>query len=478
MKRPTHVTWFIAALLGLAALTLSAPRPAAAAGPVQLRQVLSGLSTPDYLTSARDGSNRLFIVEQAGVIKVLQPGAGQPTVFLDIHTKVLFGGERGLLGLAFHPDFPSNRRFFVNYTRQQDGATVIAEYRASTVDSDVADSAETVILVVAQPFANHNGGMIEFGPDGFLYIGMGDGGSGNDPDNRAQNLNDLLGKMLRIDVDHPAGYSSPPDNPFAGATPGRDEIFAYGLRNPFRFSFDRQTGHLYAGDVGQGEAEEIDIITKGGNYGWRIWEGSSCTDNDPGLCSTSGFVLPIAEYGHTGGRCAVIGGYVYRGAAGTLPRGSYVYGDLCTGEIFILENGVPSRLLDSNLSIASFGEDEAGEIYVVGLGGTVHRIGAPVACAFTLSPASKAFSSRGTLSARVRISTGTGCAWTAVSSASWIAITRNTTGSGSGSVTYSIAQNTGRARSGTITIGGKVFTITQAGRARPGGNPNPGHPRF
>ena len=276
---------------------------------------------------------------------------------------MLFGGERGLLGLAFHPQFSSNGRFFVDYTRKPDGATVIAEYRVSAADPSVADGGETVLLVIPQPFANHNGGMVEFGPDGFLYIAMGDGGSGNDPGNRAQNVNDLLGKILRIDVDHPAGglpYSVPADNPFVGAAAGRGEIFAYGLRNPFRFSFDRATGDLYAGDVGQGAVEEIDIVRNGGNYGWRIWEGSTCTGNDPDLCSTAGFEFPIAEYGHTGGRCAVIGGYVYRGAAATLPAGSYVYGDLCTGEIFLLENGSPRVLLGSGLSLSSFGEDEAG----------------------------------------------------------------------------------------------------------------------
>jgi glucose/arabinose dehydrogenase len=184
------------------------------------------------------------------------------------------------LGLTFHPQFSVNRRFFVDYTRQPDGATVIAEYQASQADPNVADGAETVLLVIQKPFGNHNGGMVEFGPDGFLYIALGDGDdSGSDPGNRAQDITQLLGKILRIDVDHPSGglpYSSPPDNPFVGDPAGRDEIFAYGLRNPFRFSFDRATGDLYAGDVGQNSVEEIDIITRGGNYGWRIWEGTHC----------------------------------------------------------------------------------------------------------------------------------------------------------------------------------------------------------
>ena len=265
----------------------------------------------------------------------------------------------------------------MNYTRQPDGATVIAEYQVSAGDPNVADPTETTLLVIAQPFTNHNGGMIEFGPDGFLYIGMGDGGAGNDPGNRAQDITQLLGKMLRIDVDHPALpklYSSPPSNPFFGAIAGADEIYAYGLRNPWRFSFDRATGDLYAGDVGQNAIEEVDIITLGGNYGWRIWEGSSCTGDDSTLCSPAGFIFPIAEYSHVSGRCAVTGGYVYRGHQSSVPLGTYIYGDYCSGEIFLLQNGASTIALDTALNISSFGEDEAGEVYVVGLGGTVHRI--------------------------------------------------------------------------------------------------------
>jgi len=368
----------VACLMVVTAGTFTPVGSLDAAVSIKLVPVLTGLASPVLVTHAGDGSNRLFVVEQGGIIKVLPPGAASPTVFLDITAKVLSGGEQGLLGLAFHPQFVSNRRFFVNYTRQTDGATVIVEYRASAGNPGVADPlSEIVLLVIAQPFANHNGGMIAFGPDGFLYIGMGDGGSANDPGNRAQNINELLGKMLRIDVDHPNGaqpYSSPSTNPFFGATPGADEIYAVGLRNPWRFSFDRDTGDLYAGDVGQGAREEIDIITRGGNYGWRIWEGSLCTGNDPGLCTASGFVFPITEYAHAGSGCAVIGGYVYRGGQASMPVGTYVYGDLCTGEIFALEGGVSSIALDTTLSLSSFGEDEVGELYVVGLGGTVHRI--------------------------------------------------------------------------------------------------------
>lgn len=344
---------------------------------LQLQPVLTGLSSPVLVTNARDGRNRLFIVEQTGKIKVLQPGATTATEFLNIQSKIVSGGERGLLGLAFHPQFKMNRRFFVNYTRASDGATVIAEYHASANDPNIADTTETVLLTIAQPFANHNGGMVEFGPDGFLYIGMGDGGSANDPGNRAQNVNELLGKMLRIDVDHANGgvpYSSPASNPFFGNIAGLDEIFAVGLRNPWRFSFDRVTGQLYAGDVGQGAREEVDIITLGGNYGWRIFEGTRCTNNDPTLCTPGNFIAPILEYDHTNGRCSITGGYVYRGARQTLPLGTYVYSDYCTGEIFTAANGSSSVLLTAGGSVSSLGEDEAGEIYVVIHSGTISRL--------------------------------------------------------------------------------------------------------
>ncbi|HWS53214.1 MAG TPA: PQQ-dependent sugar dehydrogenase [Pyrinomonadaceae bacterium] len=364
----------LAALLTLLILA----SPSAAQTAIALDPVLSGLSSPVYLTNARDGTNRLFIVEQPGRIKVLQPGAAAPTLFLDISAKLSAGGERGLLGLAFHPFYHLNRRFFVNYTRAGDGATVVSEFRASASNPNAADAAETVLLTVPQPFANHNGGMIEFGKDGYLYIGMGDGGSANDPGDRAQNVNNLLGKMLRIDVNRPAGslpYSSPPDNPFFGAAAGRDEIFAVGFRNPFRWSFDRQTGQLWAGDVGQGQREEIDIVTLGGNYGWRVFEGTRCTGLGPASCASPGYTPPVFEYAHSAGRCSITGGYVYRGTRGSLPVGSYVYADYCTGEIFLYQGGSPlTRLLDTALNVASFGEDEAGELYVVGLGGTVQRI--------------------------------------------------------------------------------------------------------
>jgi hypothetical protein len=323
---------------------------------LSLVPVVSNLSEPVFVTTVKDGTGRLFMVEQAGRIRVLQPGAANPTVFLDIVSRVLSGGERGLLGLTFHPQFSTNGRFYVNYTRRPDGATVVAEYRDGVE--------QRVLFTVAQPFENHNGGMIEFGPDGYLYVGMGDGGSGNDPENRAQNLNELLGKMLRINVDVPNSLP---------------EIFAYGFRNPWRFSFDRLTGQLYVGDVGQSAREEIDIVTEGGNYGWRVWEGTFCTGLGPAQCSAPGFIPPIADYVNTGGngRCAIIGGYVYRGTQASLPFGAYVYGDLCSGEIFMLQGGVQTVLLDTAFHITSFGEDEAGEIYMVTGEGSIFRLANP-----------------------------------------------------------------------------------------------------
>lgn len=370
---------------------------------IQLQQFASGLSFPVFVTSARDDSRRIFIVERAGKIQLMTPGSNVPlaTPFLDLTDKVLtsasVGDERGLLGLAFHPQFRTNRRFFVNYTRRNDGATVISEFIASMANANVADTTEKIILTIAQPFSNHNGGMIDFGQDGFLYIGMGDGGSANDPGDRAQNIEDLHGKFLRIDVDTPNGavpYSSPSTNPFFGAAPGRDEIYSTGWRNPWRWSFDRQTGELYAGDVGQNAMEEIDIVTLGGNYGWRVLEGTRCTNLGPAACTTAGFIPPIHEYGRTGGRCSVTGGYVYRGTRGTLTPGTYVFGDYCTGEIFLRENGTVRMALDSPYSISSFGEDEAGELYVVHLGsganGAVYRITNPNATAAVATSVSAA----------------------------------------------------------------------------------------
>ena len=368
----------IRSLVAAALLSLSVPL-LAAIGLVPV--VSSGLSSPVFAGHAGDGSSRLFIEEQVGIIKVLQPGNSTPSIFLDIRSKVLFGGERGLLGLAFHPANGTNGLFFVYYTRSGDGALVIAEYGVSA-DRNVASTTEKVLLTIPHPTnANHNGGMLAFGPDGYLYIGVGDGGSGNDPPNNAQNIDVLLGKILRIDVDVPDPgrgtlYSSPADNPYFGAAAGRDEIFSIGWRNPWRFSFDRAAPHAqWVADVGQGAREEVDSpIVKGGNYGWRVYEGSACTGVDPASCNPANYLPPIFDYKHDSGRCSITGGYVYRGSQGTLPSGTFVYGDYCTGEIFAWDGARQTLLLDTALNISSFGEDGQGELYVVHLGGTVSKI--------------------------------------------------------------------------------------------------------
>jgi glucose/arabinose dehydrogenase len=352
-------------------LTAAGASPAPAFTEIALQPVVTrGLTNPLFVTHAGDGSGRLFVVEQPGRIRIVSGGALAPAAFLDISARVLSGGERGLLGLAFHPDYKRNGRFFVNYTRRPDGATVIAEYGAPA-GAHTAAAGERVLLVIDQPYANHNGGMIAFGPDGFLYIGMGDGGAGGDPQNRAQNPQELLGKMLRIDVDHGEPYTNPADNPFAGGG-GRREIFALGLRNPWRFSFDRDTGQLYAGDVGQNAWEEIDIVRRGGNYGWRIMEGAHCYR--PSRCETTGLELPIAEYANANGRCSVTGGYVYRGHRIAALRGIYLYSDYCSGEIWGLRGRESRVLLDSKRAVASFGEDEAGEVYILSLSGTIWKL--------------------------------------------------------------------------------------------------------
>lgn len=329
---------------------------------------------------------RLFVVEQPGRIRIVKGGSIEPTPFLDLRSQVIYGGERGLLGLAFHPDYRNNRFLYVNYTRAGDGATVIARYQASSLDPDVADpnSAQT-LLTIAQPYANHNGGQLLFGPrDGYLYIGMGDGGSGGDPLNHAQNRNTLLGAMLRLDVDGGSPYAIPADNPYVGVT-GRDEIWAIGVRNPWRFSFDRATGDLYIGDVGQNLWEEIDHQasgTPGGlNFGWRCKEGSY-DYNFAGECPTQVLTDPIAEYSHTAGR-SVTGGFVYRGPSFPSLHGRYFYADFVEGKIWSLVKtganpdtwSVPELELDTGLNISAFGEDAKGELLVVDWGGgTIRRL--------------------------------------------------------------------------------------------------------
>jgi glucose/arabinose dehydrogenase len=344
---------------------------------VQLRPVLTDLDQPLHVAHAGDGSGRLFIVEQAGVIRILREGRLLPSPFLDIRQRVIAGGEMGLLSVAFHPRYAANGRFFVNYTSPEGGLkTVIAEYRVSRGNPNVADPTERILLEIAQPFRNHNGGLNLFGPDGMLYIGMGDGGSAGDPMNNGQRLDTLLGKMLRIDVDGGTPYRSPPDNPFVGRAGARPEIWAYGLRNPWRFSFDRATGRLHAGDVGQNALEEVDLIERGGNYGWSIMEGSRCyrTSN----CSTTGLRPPIAEYPHADG-CSITGGLVYRGSRVRELVGRYLFGDYCSGRVWALAESTGGRwsmspVLQTSLGISSFGEDQDGDAYVVDLRGGLYLL--------------------------------------------------------------------------------------------------------
>ena len=265
---------------------------------VALRQVTTGLVRPVHLTHAGDGSGRLFLVEKPGRIRIVENGQLRPTPFLDIEDRVEDGGnEQGLLSVAFHPSYETNGRFFVYYTAQQgDGTIFVSEFSVSASNENLANAgSERQLLTIPHPsFNNHNGGLLKFGPDGMLYIGVGDGGSANDPNNNAQNLDSLLGKLLRIDVNSGNSYAIPPDNPFVGRD-GRDEIYAYGLRNPWRYSFDRETGELWLADVGQNQWEEIDIIKKGGNYGWRIMEGFHCRPPQT-TCDQAGLELPIFEY--------------------------------------------------------------------------------------------------------------------------------------------------------------------------------------
>lgn len=441
----------------------------AAPASLVLESVLTGLSSPVFVTNAHDGSNRLFIVQQGGTIRVLQPGAATTTEFLDITTRVLSGGERGLLGLAFHPFYKTTGRFFVYYTRQSDGAIQIAEYHVSAADPNVADTTERIILTVPHPTnANHNGGTVAFGPDGFLYAGTGDGGSSNDPPNNAQNINALLGKILRLDIDHTDGaipYAVPSDNPFVGVA-GADEIYMVGMRNPYRFSFDRGGSHqLIIGDVGQGQWEEIDIGQRGGNFGWRIYEGNNCTGNDPGLCSPAGLVFPIAEYQHLGGRCSITGGYIYRGTRAVVAQGDYVFGDYCTGEIIKLHGGVQTVLVDlpTNNVLSGFGEDELGELYIVRLNGSLDRLAGTITpCINPINPRSQSFPANGG-TGTIAIDAPPSCPWVVTDNTpGLITVTSPTSGSGYGFVTYTISANPDPTpRNGSLSINGENFSVAQ-----------------
>lgn len=374
----------VAATLFLAACgsnSTSTPPPPPPPTNLTLTTVVSGLANPLDLKQP-PGDNRFFVVEQRGTIRIIQNGALLPGNFLDIQSLTNFdGAEQGLLGMAFHPNYSTNRLFYINYTTDTGGRhTVIAEFQTKASDPNQADPAtERVLLTVSQPFTNHKGGQLAFGPDNLLYLGLGDGGSGGDPNNNGQNVNVLLGKILRIDVNPPfsAGlqYAIPADNPLAGGG-GAKEIWAYGLRNPWRFSFERGGTRLFCGDVGQDAWEEIDLITKGGNFGWHVMEGAHCFNPASG-CDMSGKILPIAEYSHSEGE-AVIGGYVYKGSAIPGLANAYIFADL-NGKIWSLAEGPPNTwtrtlLLTTGRTISSFGQDGAGEVYVVDLSGNVLKL--------------------------------------------------------------------------------------------------------
>lgn len=356
---------------------------------VVLKKVVSGLDAPVFVTSAKDGTGRLFVVEQPGRIRVIKDGVLLPTPFLDISDQTSKGTEQGALGLAFHPSFKTNGLFYVDFTREN-GDTAINQYKVSSTNPDVAvRSTARRIITIAQPYDNHNGGMIAFDRYGYLFIGTGDGGGGGDPGNRAQSVNSLLGKILRINVNGTVGgrqYRIPSSNPYVGRA-GLNEIWSRGLRNPWRFSFDRLTGDLWIGDVGQNRYEEIDRSTvagsnrgRGVNFGWRVMEGRHCYNPSSG-CNTTGKLYPVVEYAN-GENCSVTGGYVYRGAAVPALAARYIFGDYCSGRIWTVPKGGASPmtktlLMDTPYWISSFGEDEAGEVYVVDRGGAIYRFAAP-----------------------------------------------------------------------------------------------------
>jgi glucose/arabinose dehydrogenase len=351
-----------------------------AAPQIELTPIASGLGSPVAITHAGDGSGRLFITLQTGQVLIHDGQQLLPTPFLDIAALITAGGERGLFSVAFHPNFSVNGLIYVNYT-DLNGDTVVARYAVSADPNVVDPASATILLNVPQPFANHNGGQLQFGPDGYLYIGMGDGGSGGDPQNNAQNLASLLGKMLRIDVDGGPPYGIPPDNPFIGDPAALPEIWALGLRNPWRFSFDRLTGDLFIADVGQNRFEEVNFqaagSTGGENYGWRLMEADSCF-NPASNCNDGSLTLPILQYDHSVG-CSISGGYRYRGADHPGLAGLFFYADFCTGRIWTASQDagglwVAEELLDTELQVTAFGEDEGGEIYLASFGSNVGSI--------------------------------------------------------------------------------------------------------
>lgn len=380
--------------LPAASVVLLAACPSSGTGPdpgtpgdppaLEAEVVASGLSNPLHLT-APPGDDRLFVVEQPGRIRIVRDGQLLETPFLDITGKVESGGEQGLLSVAFHPDYATNGRFYVDYTEAGSGDTRVERYTVSGANPDRADPASaTTILSVAQPASNHNGGLVTFGPDGMLYVGLGDGGGGGDPDENGQDPSTLLGSLLRLDADGGDPYAVPPDNPFVGDPDGRDEIWAYGLRNPWRYAFDPAEDLLYVADVGQQDREEVNAVEagRGGvNYGWDVMEGDLCFEPPDG-CDRTGLTLPVLVYGHDEG-CSVTGGRVYRGDALPQLRGHYFYADFCAGWVrsFRLSGGEVTERREWPLgdlgSILSFGEDAAGELYVLSADGDVYRLAAP-----------------------------------------------------------------------------------------------------
>jgi glucose/arabinose dehydrogenase len=349
----------------------------------RLQQVVAGLTFPLYLTAPPGDLNRLFIVEKAGSIRIVKAGSLLPTAFLDISPQVSNVGEQGLLGLAFDPNYAANGRFFVHYS-DPIGNTRVSSFQVSA-DPDIANpGSEQIILTATQPYANHKGGQLLFGPDGMLYLGLGDGGSGGDPQGRGQDRSDLLGSILRVDAQAGSSYTVPADNPFVGQAGVRPEIWSYGLRNPWRFSFDRGTGNLYIADVGESRFEEVDVSPaaeaagKGLNYGWNLMEGKHCFITSP--CNETGLTLPVHEYTHGQG-CSITGGYVYRGAAVPALQGLYFFADFCQGWVrsFRLVGADATELTDWRVlqpggSITSFGEDAAGELYLMSTNGGVFKI--------------------------------------------------------------------------------------------------------
>jgi glucose/arabinose dehydrogenase len=375
-------TWIAGSLLGLLAAA-----PQVRAQQIALSPFVTGLSNVVHVQHGGDGSGRLYLVQQNGVIRVHDGVALRPTPFLNIDPIVQCCGEEGLLSVAFHPSYAANGFFYVYYTNNQ-GNNVVARYQRSATDPFQANPASGLILLtISHPtFSNHNGGSMNFGPDGYLYVDTGDGGGGGDPNENAQNLGSLLGKQLRMDVDHPApgsNYGIPPTNPFVGVGGAQPLVWAYGLRNPFRFSFDRQTGDMFIGDVGQNEWEEIDFqpanSTGGLNYGWDDMEGAHCYE-PPSGCLTAGRVLPIIEIQHGAGDCAIIGGYRYRGTQMPAQVGRYFHSDNCSGRIRAAVEGPPGVWTEvfsfaSTHNITTFGEDQNGELYVSGTdASTVYRL--------------------------------------------------------------------------------------------------------